>query len=112
MAGDQHSGGTSFVAIDIGKAFHAVLVEFPAGADSLVVDELGGANRQQKLQVGVTPTTRITYSERNPHATSTQDLFTENVISLTEVKKGDFVVVETTSDGKKLVAESVMVTLR
>ena len=32
MAGDRHAGGTSFVAIDIGKAFHAVLVEFPDGA--------------------------------------------------------------------------------
>jgi len=31
MVGDQHSGETSFVAIDIGKAFHAVLVEFPDG---------------------------------------------------------------------------------
>jgi hypothetical protein len=29
MAGDQHSGGT---AIDIGKAYHAVLVELPDGA--------------------------------------------------------------------------------
>ena len=29
---DQNSGGTSFVAIDIGKAFHAVLVERPDGA--------------------------------------------------------------------------------
>ena len=32
MASDQHPGGTSFVAIDIGKAFHAVLVELPDGA--------------------------------------------------------------------------------
>ena len=32
MASDQHSGESSFVAIDIGKAFHAVLVEFPDGA--------------------------------------------------------------------------------
>jgi transposase len=31
MASDQDSGGTSFVAIDIGKAFHAVLVELPDG---------------------------------------------------------------------------------
>src|SRR5215467_13425244 len=29
---DQNSGGTSFVAIDIGKAYHAVLVELPDGA--------------------------------------------------------------------------------
>lgn len=32
MAGDQHLGETSFVAIDIGKAVHAVLVELPDGA--------------------------------------------------------------------------------
>jgi hypothetical protein len=34
MAGDQDSGGTSFVAIDIGKAFHAVLVELPVALES------------------------------------------------------------------------------
>jgi len=34
MAGawDRESGGMSFVAIDIGKAFHAVLVALPDGA--------------------------------------------------------------------------------
>src|SRR5262245_39866733 len=31
-AGDRESEGMSFVAIDIGKAFHAVLVELPDGA--------------------------------------------------------------------------------
>ena len=32
MAGDQHFGETSFVAIDIGKALHVVLVELPDGS--------------------------------------------------------------------------------
>jgi transposase len=32
MTSDRQAGGTSFVAIDIGKAFHAVLVELPDGA--------------------------------------------------------------------------------
>ena len=32
MVNDLHLGGTSCVAIDIGQAFHTVLVEFPDGA--------------------------------------------------------------------------------
>jgi len=68
--------------------------------------------KEQKLQVAVTPQTRVTDSERNPRPTSVQELFTDKPIPLSEVKKGDFVVVETSGEGKKLVADSVMVTLR
>jgi hypothetical protein len=82
------------------------------GSDNLIVDGLGRGGREEKLNVAVTPTTRITYSERNAHASSPQELFNDTTIPLTDVKKGDFVVVETKSEGKRLVAESVTVTLR
>jgi len=94
-AGERHTGTVQTVS-----------------SDSLVVDELGRAGKEHKLRVVVTPETRIAYSERNPHATSAQDLFVESTISSADVKKGDFVVVETRPEGKKLIAESITVTLR
>jgi hypothetical protein len=36
------------------------------GRDSLVVDELGRAGKEQKLHVTVTANTRVVESERNP----------------------------------------------
>ena len=82
------------------------------GRDSLVVDELGRAGKEQRLHLAVTANTRVVESERNPHASSAQDEFTEKPIALTDIKKGDFVVVDVSREGKKLVAETVMVTLR
>ncbi len=82
------------------------------GPDRLVVDELGLAGREQKLDITVTSTTRLVDSQRNPNASGTQDLFTEKTIALSDIKMGDFVVVEVSREGKRLVAESVMVTLR
>lgn len=79
------------------------------GPDSLVVDELGRAGKAQKLLVIVTPRTRIIVSQRNLRA---PESFTDTPISLAEVKRGDFVGVETTHEGAKLVAESITVTLR
>lgn len=79
---------------------------------SLVVDELGAAGKETKLHVRVTPQTRVTLSTRNSHATDVQSAFTSTAIALTDVKKGDFVVVDTKRGGKAAVAEAVTVTLQ
>ena len=83
--------------------------------DGLLVDELGLAGREQKLRINVTPKTRVVdSSERNPRPSGPQDAFTEKAITLSDIKAGDFVVVDVNpeGEGKQLVAESVMVTLR
>jgi hypothetical protein len=95
IAGEHHSG----TVLSVGSA-------------GLVVDELGRAGKEQTLQIAVLPQTRLIDAERNPKGTSAEDAFTEKTISLAEVKKGDFVVVDATRKGKKLVADSVTVTLR
>ena len=82
------------------------------GPDHLVVDEIGRAGEEQALRVTVTRTTRIIESQRNPAAADTQNAFTDKVISLAEVKKGDYVVVDASREGTKLVATSVTITLR
>jgi hypothetical protein len=82
------------------------------GRDSLVVDELGRAGEKQKLHVTITRKTRVIELQRNPAASGAQDAFTDKTISLAEVKKGDYVVVYASHQEAKLVAESVIVTLR
>ena len=79
------------------------------GPDSLVVDELGRAGKAHKLHITVTPRTRIIVSQRNPQA---PESFTDTTISLAEVKKGDFIGVDTRHEVSKLIAESITVTLR
>jgi hypothetical protein len=86
---------------------HAGLV-LSVAADSLVIDELGRAGTAHKLHVTVTPRTSIIVSQRNPQAPE----FTDTPISLAEVKKGDFVGIDTSHEGSKLVAVSITVTLR
>jgi hypothetical protein len=94
-AGTRHSG----TVVDVGR-------------DNLVVDKLGRAGKEQKLHLTVTANTRVVESERNSHASGTQDAFTEKTIALSDIRKGDFVVVDARREGKKLVADTVMVTLR
>jgi hypothetical protein len=94
-AGDRHAGSVLRV-----------------GSDSLVVDEVGRAGEEQKLHVTITPKTRIIESRRNPAASDAQDSFTDKTISLAEVEKGDYVVVDASQEGTRLVATSVTVTLR
>src|SRR5262249_22742924 len=94
-ASDRHSGSVRSV-----------------GPDSLVVDEFGRAGEEQQLHVTITRKTRIIESQRNPAGSDAHDAFTDRTISLAEVKKGDYVVVNASREGTKLVAESVTVTLR
>jgi hypothetical protein len=82
------------------------------GADSLVVHEVGRAGEEQKLHVTITQRTRIIESRRNPAASDAQDSFTDKTIPLSEVKQGDYVVVDASGEGTNLVAASVTVTLR
>jgi hypothetical protein len=97
-------------AVAAGTRHSGTVVE--VGRDGLIVDELGLAGREEKLHINVTATTRVVESQRNPRASGPEDAFTENTIALSDIKTGDFVVVDTSQDGKQLVAESVMVTLR
>jgi len=77
-------------------------------ADSLVIDELGRAGQAYQLRVTVTPRTRIILSQRDPQGPG----FTDTPISLAQVTKGDFVGVDTSHEGSKIVAASITVTLR
>jgi hypothetical protein len=82
------------------------------GSDRLVVVELGLAGKEERLHISVTPTTRVVESVRNPRATGLEDQFTTTPTTLTDVRTGDYVVVEVRREGNALVAQSLIVTLR
>src|SRR5262245_5303588 len=86
---------------------HAGIV-LSVAADHLVIDELGRAGKAHQLRVAVTPRTRIILSQRDPE----EPEFTDTPIPLVQVKKGDFVGVDTSREGSTLVAASITVTLR
>ena len=96
------------VATDIRHSGAVVNVD----RDGLVVDEFGRAGKERKLHITVMPSARVVDSQRNPHTSRTQDAFVEKTIALSDIKPGDFVVVDMSHEGQKLVGGSVMVTLR
>lgn len=94
-------------------ARHAgTVVSVDSKSNTLVVDELGKAGKEEKLRLHVAPNARVVLSERVDQASDPQHTFKDTPIALGDVKPGDFVVVDVTGRGKAATAESVTVTLR
>jgi hypothetical protein len=81
-------------------------------AKTLVIWELGANAKAHAVRVHVAPTARVALSRRNPKATDAQHEFTDTPIQLSDIKRGDFVVVDETGSGARAEARSVVVTLR
>jgi hypothetical protein len=79
-------------------------------ARTLTVDEFVGNYERRALRVLVPPEALVVLSRRNPAGRDTRDAFLDNSISLADVRVGDFVVVEVTSDPG--IARLVLVTLQ
>lgn len=79
-------------------------------ARTLTVDEFVGNYERRALRVLVPPEALVVLSRRNPAGRGTRDAFLDNSISLADVRVGDFVVVELTSDPG--IARLVLVTLQ
>jgi hypothetical protein len=94
-AGGRHSG--TVLAVD-------------PQARTLTVDEFGPNYERRALRVLVPPEALVVLSRRNPAGRDTRDAFVDNSITLADVRVGDFVVVELTSDAG--IARLVLVTLR
>ena len=94
---ERHSG--SVVAVD-------------AATRTLVIDEIGANAKEQKLRLRLAPQAQLILSERNDHPEDFQHVFKEVPIGLSDLKPGDFVVVEVVKAGKENLADLVMVTLR
>src|SRR5919197_1472381 len=63
---------------------------------TMVIRELGANAAAHDLRVHVAPGTRVVLSERNPQATDVQHEFRDTPIQFSDVKRGDFVVVDLT----------------
>lgn len=77
---------------------------------TLTVDEFGANAARRALRVQVPREALVLLSQRNPGGRDLKDSFRESTITLADIRTGDFVVVELSSDPE--VARMVMVTLR
>lgn len=81
-----------------------------AQARTLIVDEFGANAERRALRVQVPREAVVLLSQRNLAGRDAKDSFNERSITLADVRVGDFVVIELSSDPE--VARLVMVTLR
>jgi hypothetical protein len=83
-------------------------------ARTLVLQELGVAGREIRLEVRVPDGVAVVHSERLPddRVTRLEAPFADRRIDLADVRPGDFVVVEGAARGGSATASLVVVTLR
>jgi hypothetical protein len=81
-------------------------------ARTLVLQDLGAAAEGWRRRVELAPDARVVLSERDDRAEDFSHPFKDTAISLSDVRAGDFVVVETRGPEGKALARSVVVTFR
>lgn len=93
------------------RASGIVLAVNPS-ARTLVLQDMGAAPAASQLRVALAPDARIVLSERDDRAEDLSHPFKDTVSSLSDVRKGDFVVVDMRGPEGTALARSVVVTLR
>jgi hypothetical protein len=89
-----------------------VVLSVDPRARTLVLEDRGGAAAAGRLRVEVAPDARVVRSERDDQAEDFSRPFKDTAISLSDVRRGDYVVVEMRGPEGKELARSVMVTFR
>ena len=89
-----------------------IVLSVNARARTLVLEDRGAAAAASPLRVELAPDGRVVLSERDDRAEDLSHPFKDTVISLSEVRRGDFVVVEMRGPEGKALARSVVVTFR
>jgi hypothetical protein len=85
-----------------------VVLSVDEKARTLVLEDRGAAPELQRLRVGLAPDTRIALSERDSQLVD----FKDTAITLSEVRSGDFVVVDLKRSEGTPLARSIVVTFR
>jgi len=85
-----------------------VVLSVDLKARTLLLQNMGAASELRHLRVGLRPDTRIVLSERESQVAD----FKDTAISLSDIRGGDFVVVDMTESEGPQLARSVVVTLR
>lgn len=99
------------VRVVTARASGIVLAINPS-ARTLVLQDMGAAAEASQLRVALAPDARVVLSERDDRAEDLSHPFKDTVITLSDVRKGDFVVVDMRGPEGNAVARSVVVTLR
>lgn len=89
-----------------------VVLSVDPRASMLVLEDRGAAGDAGRLRVELAPDARVVLSERSDQAEDLSRPFKETVISLADVRRGDYVVVERRGPEGKELAHSVVVTFR
>jgi hypothetical protein len=89
-----------------------VVLSVDPGASMLVLDERGAGGEAQRLRIELAPEARVVLSERADRAEDVSRLFKETPIDLSDIRTGDYVVVERRGPEGKELAQSVVVTFR
>ena len=93
----------------ISTRLSGMVLSVDPSARTLVVENMGVP---AQLRVALAPDARVVLSERDDRAEDLSHPFKETVISLSDVRKGDFAVVEMRGPQGTAVARSVVVTFR
>lgn len=95
----------------VGARFSGVVLSVDPTARVLVLED-GGAGAAGRLRVQLAPDARVVLSERDAQAEDPSRPFKDTAISLSDIGRGDYVVVERRGPEGKELAHSIVVTFR
>ena len=96
----------------VGTRFSGVVLSVDPGAGVLVLEDRGAAGAAGRLRVELAPDARVVLSERDEQAEDPSRPFKDTAISLSDIGRGDYVVVERRGPEGKELAHSIVVTFR
>ncbi len=89
-----------------------IVLSVNPSARTLVLQDMAAAAEVRRLRVELAPDARVVLSERDDQAEDLSHPFKDTMISLSDVRTGDFVVVEMRGPEGQALARSVVVTFR
>jgi hypothetical protein len=96
----------------VSTRFSGVVLSVDPAAGVLVLEDRGATGAAVRLRVELAPDARVVLSERDEQAEDPSRVFKDTPISLSDIGRGDYVVVEGRGPEGKQLAHSIVVTFR
>jgi hypothetical protein len=96
----------------VGARFSGVVLSVDPTARVLVLEDGGGAGAAGRQRVQLAPDARVVVSERDAQAEDPSRPFKDTPISLSDIGRGDYLIVERRGPPGKELAHSIVVTFR